>query len=449
MQTEFPFLTSRKVFSVSELTSALSELMEAHFGAIFIEGEITNLREPSSGHLYFTLKDSQAQLRGVVFRRQRILFDFAPEEGMQVTCRGRLTIYQPRGDLQLIIDWMEPSGRGANRIALEKLKRKLASEGLFDEERKKPLPALPQTIGIVTSPTGAAIRDILNIITKKKTKVSILLYPARVQGEQAPHEIAEGIAFFNRHKLVDVLIVGRGGGSFEDLNAFNTEEVVRAIAASEIPVISAVGHEIDVTLSDLAADRRAPTPTAAAEIVILEREQWNTRLLDLERRLINTFRLILQDRRILLKQLEKRLTDPRHRLSLLRLRLDDSTTRLSSAMHRFLENKRHLVQRAYHHLYPFNPARTLPSLREQLSLCRENLTREMENLLRTHRHQLSRHIALLHSYNPKNVLKRGYSITLREGSGEIVKESSTVSKGEIVHVHLAKGKLGCEVQQVG
>jgi exodeoxyribonuclease VII large subunit len=444
MQTEFPF-TTRKVFSVSELVASVSELLTVHFGSIFLEGEITNLRQPSSGHFYFTLKDAGAQLKGVVFRRQLHLFDFTPEDGMQVICRGRLAIYEARGDLQVIIDWMEPSGRGAYRIALEKLKKKLAAEGLFDEGRKKSLPALPKIIGVVTSPTGAAIRDILKVIQRRNEKVTVLIYPARVQGDQAPEEIAEGIAYFNRHALADVLIVGRGGGSTEDLDAFNTEKVVRAIAASEIPVISAVGHEIDITLSDLAADRRAPTPTAAAEIVILESEQWRQRIEELQKRLQNDFRLILQRKRISLQELESGLTDPRHRLSRVRLRLDDAAARLTSVTTQMLQTRRFRLMESNHRLQALSPTRTISEIKFTLNNLRQHLQKSARQVLVSRHTQLANFGSLLDSYNPRKVLQRGYSITMKEPEGTVIKDAAAVSKGDTLKLLLAKGSLGCEV----
>lgn len=447
MQTEFPFLTTRRVFTVSELVGTVAELLDAHFGSILLEGEITNLRQPSSGHVYLTLKDAGAQLKGVIFRRQLRLLDFTPEDGMQVLCRGRLAVYEARGDLQVIIDWMEPSGRGAARVALERLKKKLAAEGLFDEARKKPLPALPRVIGVVTSPTGAAIRDILKVIKKKNVKVRILIYPARVQGDLAPEEIAGGIAYFNRHGLADVLIVGRGGGSAEDLDAFNAERVVRAIAASEIPVISAVGHEIDITLSDLAADRRAPTPTAAAEIVILESDQWMKRIAELATRLRNAFRILVHEKRIGLRELESRLTDPRHALALARLKLDDALTRMAASADRAVQTRRFTLSDLEHRLRARHPARSLPPLRTALKASENRLGRAIDEILADQRTRLAACVSLLNSYNPRNVLQRGYSITFRETDGAIVKRAGAVSKGEAVRVLLAEGALGCEVKR--
>jgi len=445
MNPEFPSLTTRRIYSVSELLGIVTELFEAHFGAIYLEGEITNLRQPASGHLYFSLRDGTSQIKGVVFRRQLRLFDFTPEEGMTVICRGRLNVYEARGDLQMIIDYMEPSGRGAYRMALERLKKKLAAEGLFDASKKRPLPILPRVIGVVTSPTGAAIRDILKVIRKRNKKVTVRIYPARVQGIQASDEIAEGIRFFNRHQFADVLIVGRGGGASEDLDAFNSEKVVRAIAESQIPVISAVGHEIDMTLSDLAADVRAPTPTAAAEAVILEKEQWIKKIQDLRSRLSQLFQLFIQRHRNHLQKLETRLVDPRHRLHLIRLKLDDFLGRISTVINREIHLKQLRISENQRYLRRVSPQTYLSEYRSTLSRMAGDLSLAVTRSISEKRRVLHQTALLLDSYNPTNVLKRGYSITFRKSRGSILKEASSVAVGEDIQVVLFKGKIECEV----
>jgi len=447
MNTEFSFLTTRKIFTVSELANQISGLLEAHFGGIFLEGEITSARRAASGHLYFTLKDDRAMLKAVFFKRQLRLIEFQPENGMTVVCRGRIALYEPRGDLQIIVDWMEPSGRGAQRIALEKLKRQLMTEGLFDPQRKKPLPALPRVIGVVTSPTGAAIRDILKVIRERNGKVRIILYPARVQGAQAPVEIAEGIAFFNRHRLVDVLIVGRGGGSMEDLDAFNTEIVARAVAASEIPVISAVGHEIDTTLSDLAADHRAPTPSAAAEAVILEYARWTETLRSLKKRLATSLQIIEQGGKIRLQRLSARLVDPGHRLDVVRIKLDETLTRLSSSAIQVLKRQRGRLDENGRRLQRLHPRRRLLAAREGLGVLRSRLLEGAQHLTQGRRDSLNGLSALLRSLNPKNVLERGYSIAMKNETGEIIKDAKAVSAGETLRVLLARGRLVCKVKK--
>ena len=446
MNTEFSSLTTRKIFTVSELANQISGLMEAHFGGIFLEGEITSARRAASGHLYFTLKDDRAMLKAVFFKRQLRLIEVQPENGMTVVCRGRIALYEPRGDLQIIVDWMEPSGRGAQRIALEKLKRQLMTEGLFDPQRKKPLPALPRVIGVVTSPTGAAIRDILKVIRERNGKVRIILYPARVQGTQAPVEIAEGIAFFNRHHLADVLIVGRGGGSMEDLDAFNTEIVARAIAASEIPVISAVGHEIDTPLSDLAADHRAPTPSAAAEAVILAYARWTETLRSLKKRLATSLQVIEQGEKICLQRLSARLVDPGHRLDVVRIKLDEALTRLSSSTIQVIKRQRGRLDENSRRLQRLHPRRRLLAAQEGLGALRSRLLEGAQHLTQGRRDSLNGLSALLRSLNPKNVLERGYSITMKNETGEIIKDAKAVAAGETLRVLLARGRLVCKVK---
>src|SRR5579863_5086030 len=267
-QVLFDFQPQRKIFRVSELSREIRNRLERDFPDLWVTGEISNLRSAPSGHYYFTLKDQNAQLRAVCFRGQARYLKFKPEDGLSVIARGQLTIYEARGEYQLVVEFLEPAGLGALQLAFEQLKANLAGEGLFEAARKKPLPVLPRTIGVVTSPTGAVIRDILRVLKRRFRNMNVLLYPVKVQGEGAAKEISEGIEYFNRHTLVDVMIVARGGGSLEDLWAFNEEVVARAIASSKIPVISAVGHETDFTIADFVADLRAPTPSAAAELVI-------------------------------------------------------------------------------------------------------------------------------------------------------------------------------------
>src|SRR3954451_4355050 len=290
---------ARKVWSPRELMTTLRTNLEQSFGDVWLLGEISNYKPADSGHLYFTLKDDAAQVRVVMFRLKAQLLRFRPENGMQVVARGRVTMYEQRGDLQLMAEYLEPQGAGALQVAFEQLKAKLAAEGLFDQERKKPLPLLPGRIGVVTSPRGAAIQDILNILRRRHENVGVLIYPAQVQGEAAASEVASGIRFFNRTRnkesAVDVIIVARGGGSFEDLFAFNDEGLARVIAGSEIPVISAVGHETDFTICDFVADLRAPTPSAAAELVVSSKRELSEKFLGFRKRMSQAmnYRLLL------------------------------------------------------------------------------------------------------------------------------------------------------------
>jgi exodeoxyribonuclease VII large subunit len=271
------------ILTVSQLTDKIKILLEGSFPDIWVEGEISNLSIPQSGHAYFTLKDEQSQIRSVLFRSSQRFLKFTLQHGMQVICRGRLGVYEPRGEYQLILEYIEPKGVGALQLAFEQLKGRLEKEGLFDLEHKKPLPLLPLRIGIITSPTGAAIRDMLRVIKRRHPKMQILIYPVPVQGAEAAPQIIEAIRYFNAEKSIDVMVVGRGGGSLEDLWAFNEEAVARAIYSSTIPVITAVGHETDYTIADFVADLRAPTPSAAAEMVVESEENIRTGIRSLER----------------------------------------------------------------------------------------------------------------------------------------------------------------------
>src|SRR5210317_1850357 len=313
----------RRIFSVSELTREIRGLLEDHFPFIWVEGEISNFRVPASGHYYFVLKDAESQVRCVMFRSQQRWMRFQPEDGLHVLCQARVSVYEPRGEYQLLVDVMEPRGLGALQLAYEQMKRRLEAEGLFDPEHKKPIPFLTQRLGVVTSGTGAAIRDIIRVVRERYSNLEIYLYPVRVQGEGAAEEIAAGIDTFNAEFPVDALIVGRGGGSWEDLWAFNEEAVVRAIFRSQIPIISAVGHEIDTTLADLVADVRAPTPSAAAELVAQHKEALEAYVADLLQRLQGRVRQILSLAGERLSSRKQRLRHPAARLADLRLRLDE------------------------------------------------------------------------------------------------------------------------------
>ena len=275
----------RKIYPVGELVAAVRTQLERAFTDVYVEGEISNYRPAGSGHLYFTLKDGSAQLRVVMWRTQARLLRFKPDNGLQVIARGRVTVYDERGDLQFQAEHLEPKGAGALQIAFEQLKTKLAAEGLFEPSRKKAIPSLPRRIGVVTSPRGAAIQDMLNILRRRHESVNVLIYPAQVQGDTAATEVSAGVRYFNRHGKVDVIVIARGGGSFEDLFAFNDEAVARAIAASQVPVISAVGHETDFTICDFVADLRAPTPSAAAELVIRSKQELADKLVALRKRI--------------------------------------------------------------------------------------------------------------------------------------------------------------------
>src|SRR5579862_1855831 len=336
----------RKVYAVRELVAAVRTRIEQNFADVYLEGEVSNYRPAESGHLYFTLKDANAQLRVVMWRTQARLLRFRPENGLQVIARGRVTVYDERGDLQFQAEHLEPKGAGALQLAFEQLKAKLAAEGLFDPARRKPIPVLPGRIGLVTSPRGAAVQDILNILRRRHESVNVIIYPAQVQGEGAAHEVAGGVRYFNRHAGVDVIIVARGGGSFEDLFAFNDEGLARTIAASELPVISAVGHETDFTICDFVADLRAPTPSAAAELVIRSRVEVEAQAQAVRERLVRAIeRRLLEARHALIERAQHgafaRMMDLiRQRQQ----RVDDLTFRLERGERAALELKRRRLE---------------------------------------------------------------------------------------------------------
>lgn len=345
--------------TVSRLTALLRETVEENFVEVWVEGELSNFAVPASGHFYFSLKDETAQIKGVMFRPQNRQLPFRPENGMQVVCRGRVTLYAQRGEVQLVVEAMEPKGVGGLQVAFEQLKARLAADGLFAEERKRPLPPFPRTVGIVTSASGAAIHDMLTVLRQRGAGLRVLLAPVRVQGEGAAAEIAAAIERCNRSGLVDVLIVGRGGGSLEDLWAFNEEVVARAIFASTVPVIAAVGHETDFTIADYVADQRAPTPTAAAELLARNRQQLETHLDNLVFRLAAVMRSRLNQLEQEVTGLHRRLRSPQEELVWRRQRLTDLNTRLRQGMQRRLERAAALLDGYGGRLDALSPLRTL------------------------------------------------------------------------------------------
>ncbi|NIQ93885.1 MAG: exodeoxyribonuclease VII large subunit [Desulfuromonadales bacterium] len=391
------------VLSVSALVALLREVVEDNFVQVFVEGEIANFAAPASGHWYFTLKDERAQLRTVMFRPQNRLLRFRPEAGMKVVCRGRMSVYPQRGEVQLVVEGMEPSGIGSLQIAFEQLKKRLAAEGLFAEEQKQPLPAFPATIGVVTSATGAAIHDILNVLRRRSAGVRVLLAPVKVQGEGAAAEVAAGIAEVNRHGEADVLIVGRGGGGIEDLWAFNEEAVARAISASRIPVISAVGHEVDTTIADLVSDLRAPTPSAAAELVVKERLALENHLDHLTLRMATQVRSRLQRLGDRVDGLRVALRSPAERISQSRQRQDDLERRLTRSTRAAIDNARQVLGA-----------------------------------------QASR----LDALSPLRVLARGYSIAFDDLDGTVVRDAAALQVGERLRLRFERGSCRVVVDEV-
>lgn len=390
------------ILTVTQLTYQIKNLLEGNFPEVWVEGEISNLTVPQSGHAYFTIKDEQSQIKAVLFRSSQRHLKFTLQHGMQVICRGRVSVYEPRGEYQIIVEYVEPKGVGALQKAYEELKAKLEKEGLFSRERKKPLPLLPKKIGIVTSPTGAAIRDILRVIKRRHPRMAILIYPAPVQGPESAPAIVEAIGYFNREKNVDVMIVGRGGGSLEDLWAFNEEAVARAIHASRIPVVSAVGHETDYTIADFVADLRAPTPSAAAEMVVESEEHLRELIRSLASRLTMSIRQELDRRGEMVRHAARLLADPRKRLEQYSQRVDEMLGRLVMGLRHHVRRDRALLT---------------------------SLTGALDHL------------------NPLAILARGYSVTRTIPAGTIVKDASVVRPGDALRTTLHQGEIISRVEE--
>jgi exodeoxyribonuclease VII large subunit len=441
---ELPF---RYVLKVSELTREIKDILEGKFYDLWVEGEISNLRVPPSGHLYFTLKDDSSQIRAVLFRLQARTLRFIPEDGLHVICCGRISVYEKRGEYQLILETMEPKGVGALQLAFLQLKDKLEKEGLFDPDRKKPIPLFPQAIGMVTSPTGAVIRDMLHIIERRFKNVRVVLYPVRVQGEGAALEIAGGIDYFNAMNEMDVIIVGRGGGSIEDLWAFNEEEVARAIYRSKIPIISAVGHETDYTIADFVADLRAPTPSAAAELVVKDKRQVKEILDQWESRLENQMLQILEESGAEVSYLRKRLRDPKKMIEESILKVDDFVNRIRLSALWVLRRKREKNLHLDQGLTQRNPIRGVENLRPVVSGLEKNLFQNIRYFLEMKKQTLRGVLGKLDSLNPLAVLERGYSITRKVPSLQILRDATSVHRGDKVEVRLLRGTLFCDVER--
>ncbi|RLB40466.1 MAG: exodeoxyribonuclease VII large subunit [Deltaproteobacteria bacterium] len=440
-------LPGPKVYTVSELTEEIRELLEGTFDFVWVEGEISNFRSPMSGHYYMVLKDEQAQIKAVMFRPQIRYLRFIPEDGMRVIARGRISVYAPRGDYQIVLDYLEPMGLGALTLAYEQLKRKLAAEGVFNPEIKKPLPYLPQRIALITSPTGAAVRDFLKVMGRRFANMEIIVVPVRVQGEGASAEIIEALDIVNRELQVDVVVITRGGGSLEDLWPFNSEELAYAIRKSSVPVVSAVGHEIDTTICDLAADLRAPTPSAAAEILAKEKETLKANLSAAIERMVNQMQRTIGTLADKITSLGARLKDPRRRLEELWMRLDEIHGRLNLALKWKLDGKKRRLQLALLKLLRNSPER---SVEIQGSLVRQRFHSMCQAIYGRLRHEKAGLEALAHrvsDLSPLSILERGYSITIRLPQSKIVRSYHEVELNEKVGIILGSGSLLCTVQQ--
>ncbi len=438
----------RKIYTVNEITADIKKSLDK-LGIVWVQGEISNFKHHSSGHMYFSLKDERAQLRAACFRNHNMYLKFRPEDGMEVLVRGRLSVYEPRGDYQIIVEYLEPVGLGSLQLAFDQLKEKLRKEGLFDETNKMPLPLLPRKVGIVTSPTGAAIRDMLRILKRRNASLNILLYPAKVQGSGAAEEIAKGIHYFNTRRDIDVIIVGRGGGSIEDLWAFNEEMVARAIYASELPVISAVGHEVDYTIADFVADLRAPTPSAAAEMVSGAREDLRAIVSSLHERLCLSIRRCIEKRQLELERLSrnKAFTVTPNKIRDFQQRFDEATLRLVQATQLFTSRIRYRQQVLSTRLLKLDYQRMIAHKKEILVRSRQGLISNIRARLQRDRARLELAVGRIDALSPLAILQRGYAIC-RDSHGVVLKSVSKVNAGDQVRVILAKGEMDCQVCQI-
>lgn len=436
----------RRIWKVRDLVGAVRSHIEREYADTWVEGEISNLRIPESGHVYFTLKDGNAQLKAVMFRSSARLLRFRPTDGLQVLVRGRVTVYEDRGELQIMAEHLEPKGAGSLQLAFEQLKARLEAEGLFAAGRKKAIPTLPTRIGIVTSAQAAALRDILNVIARRHHSVNLLIFPAQVQGDAAAHEVTQGLRYFNRAKNVDVILIARGGGSAEDLAAFNDEGLARAISASDIPVISAVGHETDFTIADFVADLRAPTPSAAAELVIRSRQEIEDQAAALHERLARAMRYRLLIRRQALTELAQHGAFARI-MEVIRQRqqrLDDASHRLELAEHFLLEKLRRRWETISAAVRHYDLRRVLSGMHKELDIGTAALVSIMRNVMLQHKVRADRMETALQSLSPLAILDRGYALVF-DAKGKLLKDSQEASPGDEISARLAHGTLRAAV----
>lgn len=429
----------KTILTVSRLTALIRGVLEENFEQVWVQGEVSNISFPSSGHLYFTLKDAGAQLRCVMFKGAARNLKFRPADGMGLIVRGRISVYDQRGEYQLICEYLEPAGVGALQLAFVQLKERLAVEGLFDEARKRPMPLFPRRLGVVTSPTGAAIHDILNVLRRRFASLEILLYPVRVQGEGSAQEIARAVDDMNRLGLVDVMIVGRGGGSLEDLWAFNEECVARAVHRSRIPVISAVGHETDWTICDFAADLRAPTPSAAAEMVIASADELRGRVEALGHRLRLTMENRLRTMESRLDSLRRALHDPSTMLGHLSQRVDDLSERLERGLENAVKRRSERYHRLNQSLAFNNPMQAMTAARQRLRRLLSDAEHSLATRMNAFKQAFGADAARLEALSPLSTLSRGYSIVTRAADGRVVTDAAQLAAGDRLRLRFHRG----------
>ena len=439
----------RRIWQVSELVTELRSEVERQFTDVWVEGEITDFRPAASGHIYFTLKDDSGQISAVLFRRQASLLRFRPENGLQVLLRGRISMYEQRGQIQLVTEHMEPMGAGSLQLAFEQVKRRLQQEGLFDAARKRPLPAFPRCVGIVTSPSGAVIRDFITVSSRRHAALHIILYPALVQGESAAAEVAKGIEYFNQTQEVDLIVIARGGGSLEDLAPFNSEPLARVIAASDLPVVSAVGHETDFTIADFAADLRAPTPSAAAELITAAQHKIEDHVEQLTQRLHRAARYLVMQARERLSSLAAdaslaRITDSINRRH---QRIDELCFRMETAWRARAQQHSQRLQNLASAILRNDAAQRITLLRERLQNNLSRLTRAQSQMLQSRRAALLALERQLAALSPLSVLNRGYALVYDE-KGILLKDVATLTTGQTLSTRLASGSVKSRITEI-
>jgi exodeoxyribonuclease VII large subunit len=436
------------IYTVGGLTREIRDRLETHFSLVWVSGEISNLRQPLSGHYYFTLKDAEAQLKAVLFKGNHQRLRFKPQEGSQFLCRGRISVYEPRGEYQLVVDYLEPLGLGSLAQAFEALKTRLQAEGLFAPELKKPLPFLPRMIALVTSPSGAAVRDFLRLWRQRFPNVHVLIYPVKVQGMEAAGEIAHALDDLSCYPGVEVIILARGGGSLEDLWPFNEEAVARAIHRCAIPVVSAVGHEVDVTIADLVADKRAPTPSAAVELVVPDRNELNRHLDRLAALLLRDANRRTAAARRHLGLVSRRLPDLRRYLTDLRLRVDEKSEVLVRRLQRRVSDLYQHLRLDTSRLFLLSPRKSAGAARQRLEPVGQVLAQSLRRSLQVKRRHLEYCQAHLDQLNPLAILQRGYAVATLLPRGTVIRDAAQTEPGAEVRVRVARGQMDCRVEKV-
>ena len=459
----FKTTIERDVITVSQLNRRAKQLLETHMPLLWVEGELSNVSIPSSGHWYFTLKDNEAQVRCAMFRNRNMTVRFKPEQGQHVLIRARVSLYEGRGDYQIIAEHMEEAGAGALQRAFEELKLKLASEGLFDEHVKKPLPTLPKHIAVITSPTGAAIRDILNVLERRFPSIPVTIIPVAVQGKESAPQIVNAIALANRaqlsikklpdeklpdENLFDVIVLTRGGGSLEDLWPFNEEIVARAIYASKLPIVSAVGHEIDFTIADFVADLRAPTPSAAAELITPDGDEWLDKFIGFEILLEEAIARKLQHLQQKLHWLRSRLRHPKQKLEQQAQLLDTLELRLKNTAQKILTAYRNRLNNLVIRQKPLHPQLRLQQLQTRLQQAQQNLNKAQKFTLAQKQQKFNAAVRMLNTLSPLKTLDRGYAIVTAVGSPIPITSSSQINIGDALNTRVAEGEFVCRVETV-